>query len=301
LKYTNAIKEAMTGLTDSYFDQKEMKSLVHEYIVFHAKGKFPFGNLTLLHHNMFQGRCKEIVNIAAAVELLILAFDIFDDLEDNDNEQPPWMEHKEIALNMATGLLFCTVSILQTIPIKNKNVIIGKYCHYGLTAISGQHVDLTNEVNNEPDYFEMIRRKSGALTSLACVLGTAAAGVEKDIPLIEAYAVNIGIAAQIRNDLADIMNFDGKNDLINRKKTSATLYLLGHPNKEFDLIRAYYARQITKQELLAKNNVLYRLLQKSGVALYAKSLSVYYKNKIISVLDQLEVSKAYKAELIKFI
>ncbi|KYC92942.1 MULTISPECIES: polyprenyl synthetase family protein [Heyndrickxia] len=278
-----------------------MNEVASQYVEYHAKGHFPFGNLTFIHHDMFSGSCKEITTIAAAVELLVLSYDIFDDLEDKDNDEPPWMKDDEKALNIATGFIFAALSGIQSIKVCKRDEIIKKYCKHALIAINGQHVDLTNNVDNESNYIEIMKQKSGTLTALACILGVLAAGQDKDISLIEDYATNIGIAAQIRNDLKDVLRLDRKSDLINRKKTLATLYLLEHPDPMFNFIREYYQGILSKQELLSNRKFIESTLKESGVILYSNAMIKMYQNQAIEAVNQIKAEEKFKILLSSYI
>ncbi len=70
---------------------------------------------------------------------------------------------------------------------------------YILQSMQGQHDDLSNRPATEDECLDMIKRKSGALTALPCVLGAMLATGKFD-PAVEKYAYQLGIASQIEND-----------------------------------------------------------------------------------------------------
>jgi len=81
----DVIGQVMLQLVNDYFPVKELKNYMSEFIIFKMKGHFPFGQLVILHYQMLDGQSKDIFQAAAAVELMILSLDIFDDLQDQDN------------------------------------------------------------------------------------------------------------------------------------------------------------------------------------------------------------------------
>ncbi|MCB8818201.1 hypothetical protein [Desulfosporosinus shakirovi] len=76
---------------------------------------------------MFDGQSKDIFQAAAAVELMILSLDIFDDLQDQDNFSVPWHNiNPALAMNIATGLLvLSTKAIEQTSLEQDRKVMAG--------------------------------------------------------------------------------------------------------------------------------------------------------------------------------
>lgn len=72
-------------------------------------------------------------------------------------------------------------------------------------------------IKTESEYLEMVEKKSGALVSMACLVGAALADDKNNSPIIEKYAKNLGIAAQIDNDLCALFRWDEKNDIKTKK------------------------------------------------------------------------------------
>lgn len=87
------IGQVMLQLVNEYFPVKELKNYMSEFITFKMEGHFPFGQLVILHYQMFDGQSKDIFQAAAGVELMILSLDIFDDLQDQDNFTVPWQKN----------------------------------------------------------------------------------------------------------------------------------------------------------------------------------------------------------------
>ena len=202
----DVIGQVMLQLVNDYFPVKELKTDMSEFITFKMKGHFPFGQLVILHFQMFACQSKDILQAAAAVELMILSLDIFDDLQDQDNFSVPWHKiDQAIAMNIATGfLVLSTKAIEQTSFDRDRKVMASDYLNTCvLKAINGQHTDLMDLIESEEDYIQMVREKSGSLMASACLVGTALAS-EKHHDSVNKYAEHIGIIAQIKNDINDI-------------------------------------------------------------------------------------------------
>ena len=114
MKDWDVIGQAMLQLANDYFPVKGLKNHMSEFITFKMKGHFPFGQLVILHYQMFAGQSKDIFQAAAAVELMILSLDIFDDLQDQDNFSVPWAKiDQALAMNVAIGLLVLSTKALE--------------------------------------------------------------------------------------------------------------------------------------------------------------------------------------------
>lgn len=256
----------------------------------------PFGNLILLHHDMFQGKSKDILKVAAVMELLILSFDILDDLEDQDNPMTPW-SHWEmpLALNVATGLLYVSSMLIDCIDVP---LDIKKRCHnLILKSINGQHTNLLNSVKTEEEYIETTTQISGSLVALSCLLGTSLITGEY-FKLIEKYANYIGIIEQIKNDLQDIFSLN-KNDWFLKKHSLPIIYLLEH--RIPSIILDYYNNEITYEELSDCKELVKRVLFDSGAILYAQSILYKYKILAIQEIQLLPVKDEHKQLLLEFL
>ena len=67
--------------------------------------RFSFGKLCFWHYEAFSSSInQDIYKVAAAIELLILSFDIIDDLQDKDSDYI-WNKTPELSLNVALAML----------------------------------------------------------------------------------------------------------------------------------------------------------------------------------------------------
>ncbi|PIC64712.1 hypothetical protein CSV79_04950 [Sporosarcina sp. P13] len=115
------IRKSLYYMIKEQIKQHELKEQLVRYVDYQSNRGFPFGELLILHYNMFNGtKTEEIYSVAAAVEMLILSFDILDDFEDDDCKDKPWSMEPNVALNATTALLFLCISVIRNTRFKNK-------------------------------------------------------------------------------------------------------------------------------------------------------------------------------------
>ncbi|HVJ48361.1 polyprenyl synthetase family protein [Desulfitobacterium sp.] len=299
----DVIGHVMLQLVDDYFPVKELKNYLSEFVTFKMKGHFPFGQLAILHYQMFEGRSQDIFQAAAAVELMILSLDIFDDLQDQDDFSVPWNKiDQAISMNIATGfLVLSTKALEQTSFEQNRKVRANDYLNtLVLKAINGQHTDLRDLIESEEDYIQMVREKSGSLMAAACLVGTALAS-EKYHDRVNKYAEHIGIIAQIKNDIKDICRWDEKNDLINKKKTLLTLYLLKNQQPQYQFTRDYFSGKLKKEELIKNKAEIQALIGKSGALEYARVIMRLNQLQALELIDSMGMAQEWKEKLLHYV
>lgn len=295
------ISETLHAIIDEQIKQNTLKEQLLEFIDYQAKREFPFGQLLVLHYNIFNGtKTEEIYTVAAAVEMLILSFDMLDDFEDDDFKDKPWAKKPNAALNTTTALLFLSANVIRNTDFNNKDKGISILLDYALRSINGQHRDLLNNCINEADYIKMTIEKSGSLVALSCLLGSALA--IKDFPVeVEDYSQCIGLIGQFNNDLSDIKTWDGKNDLVNKKFSLPIIYLLNSKDEKLNFIRDYYNNKIEKNEILKQREFISEKFLSTGAIAYTEVIKKIYQNKAITALKKLDFEQKYVDLLCKYI
>ena len=92
--------------------------------------------------------------------------------------------------------------------------------------IGGQYIDLAyeNKAASAETLFTKDRLKTGALIEAACVLGCIAAGAgEETVAAARSFAVNLGLAFQIKDDLLEY-NDASNSDVQNGKATYVSAF-----------------------------------------------------------------------------
>lgn len=298
------IIEAMHMIKTDHIENKELQNIIAMCIDHQQEKGFPFGELTYLHYAMLNGpENGEIFRICAAVELLILCFDILDDFEDQDcvSLDKPWLSQESLGLNAATALMFLSVSVIRNSSLSAKEDAVSFVLKFAVEAINGQHVDLLNQCRSEQDYIEMTLKKSGALVSLACLIGAVLA--QEDYPKeIEVYSRYIGVIAQLANDLEDMKDLEGKNDLMSRKYTLPTMFLLNQEESDEGarLIKDYFHNKVGRSELLAHKTIVTQKIIESGALVYTEVMKRTFQKKALAEVQKLPIAKKYYDQLIKY-
>ncbi|WP_107948791.1 polyprenyl synthetase family protein [Lysinibacillus parviboronicapiens] len=256
---------------------------------------YTFGKLCILHYEAFTDCLNEdIYKVAAAIELLILSYDIIDDLQDKDADYS-WSNTPELSLNIAIAMLVMASKNIRETSFRHRGLAVETLEKYALLSINGQQLDLLNGCCEEQSYLQMIEQKSGSLTGMSCLIGEALAkGIVST--QVEEYGKYIGIIQQIKNDIQSLKTWGRKNDLLNKKYSLPIIYLLSKENNVSKSVRNYYNGDIVT---ILDNNAIEKELTAGGAIRYAMSIKNIYKHKALYDLESVALSNASKEYLKK--
>lgn len=196
-----------------------------------AGGKRLRPQLAMMAAAAFGGREEDALPYGAAIECIHTYSLIHDDLpcmDDDDLRRGRPTCHKQFdeatAVLAGDGLLTLAFSIAANAPLSCEQnlaavrVLSESAGAYGM--VEGQVLDMTIKGADVEKILEMYRYKTGALLRAAVSLGVIAAGGKGDE--LDAYAVNLGVAFQLEDDILDIcgnteklgkpINSDTKNE-----------------------------------------------------------------------------------------
>lgn len=195
-------------------------------------GRAKWPHFVLQMSRLLGGASEPSVIAAAAVELMVAAADVADDIVDAEWDSA--LANQGRALNASFALLLlaqrCAARLHEHVGPGCAGKIQKMLIDGGLAACTGQDLDLLFEQSatvDEEQAHEMTRRKSGSIVALACQVGAALATDDPDVlAAASAFGSNLGTAAQLLNDLAGIdpMHFQPGTDLQRRKKTLPIAY-----------------------------------------------------------------------------
>jgi competence protein ComQ len=294
------IVEEMKRIVDEHFQAEDLKALLHEFLMEKVKEKSIWAKITQYCHLMLGGSSPHIQRIAALTELLILALDIIDDLQDRDNFTKPWMKcPQENTLNAIIAFIFASFSELGKLsdgdrraPVPLSSEISRLIVH----SINGQHKDLNQKIVTEEDYIAAVQEKSGSLLRFACYMGYSC--IEdcdpKTIEVVDDLAGLIGVIAQIDNDVKDVQRYDVKNDLLQKKRTLPILYLLHHSEEDFPIFKQFYDGVVTEREFLEKKMECLQYIVDSGCIEYSRIIQTLYVNRAEQLLASLPTVLPWK-------
>lgn len=288
---TFRIKEKMKEIVSQKIKNQDLERYLQNFI--ESKDTFEFAELALHHYLAFNGQDQKAIEwLAAGIELLILSFDIYDDLEDKDNGNAVWMKiDSSIALNAVTALY--TLSIQVMCQASHEPKFSQEILNFALQSIQGQHDDIVNAPQTEEACLEMIKNKSGALTALPCVMGVMLA-TGKYHPIVASYSYELGIIAQIENDYQGLFYLN--NDFVQKKNTLAYLYLNKRFNEASEEILHWYKNINLFLSLNPK--FIKQKLTEAGVMQYLLVMKHLSLQKFKKQIIQLELDESKKQKLI---
>ena len=282
---------------DSIQDPKLRKDVSTFYREKFKEGCSFFAESFQLHVNAFTEDAPPDMEVfTASLEGLMLALDIIDDIQDHDNEESVWAT-KGVAISLNVAISLMTVTSLKL----SKHSVHPEMSHivleYLSQSIEGQHQDLYGNYENVAQYLQLVKMKSGSLVALTNRLGAMLAGF-KESHLVEDYSYDLGIAAQIENDIKDVFKFEEKSDWKLKKKTLPILYLLNPAIVEGETVRDYFAGKLAFMELQNQKQKLTDTIKQSGALNYAVAQKILYEQRARNKIENLPIAKQ-KIELLK--
>ena len=165
------------------------------------------------------GEWKHATAFAAAVEMIHTYSLIHDDLPCMDNDdyrRGRLTNHKvygeAIAVLAGDALLTAAFNTLSNAPMDAETRIraidILSQCAGELGMVGGQVLDMDSENRQctELEVLDIQTRKTGALIRAACVIGVlAGSGTEAQVSAASDFAIHLGLAFQIRDDMLDVI------------------------------------------------------------------------------------------------
>lgn len=274
------------------------------------KGRFAFAQLTLAICDSVGGVLEVALKGAIAMELYALAADILDDIQDQDNHDLPWRKVPSAqAINLATCILVLSYTALSRLlehsQFENVSNVLNPM---GLQACDGQFQEFTNDSKESitlEEYFSTIMKKSGGLTAGACKIGAILGGTHQTfINQLEHFGMNLGVMNQIKNDFADFLNIDTKNDFARGRKTLPFVYLLNVLDEEdVETFKALSSMANKGLDMfgLQERDQLSKIVMNEGTTHYCCVMYELYKQRAIAALDNIPFINNRKEKLMKFV
>ncbi|MEV5030528.1 polyprenyl synthetase family protein [Paenibacillus sp. LPE1-1-1.1] len=297
------IGQQMQKQVQRFFTAEPLLRFAEAFIEDKLAESLRFGQLTVLHYRMFGGKGEDPCKAAAAVELFILASDILDDLQDQDAPHKPWMQTPlPAALHVATALLTLSQQAMlqSTTNAEIRLALLDMMNAQLIRSANGQMLDIMNEMNDEQAYLEVIKQKSAALLQFACMTGVMLAG-QPWHPVVAEYSLEIGLAAQIQNDLRDLLRWDDKSDFLQKKRTLLTLYLIEGDAEEDVWIREYFEGRRSTEEIAQNHEIFLETCERTGTILYGSVMSRMHYNRFEELLDTIQEISPWKTTFLHII
>ncbi|MBS3678764.1 polyprenyl synthetase family protein [Ornithinibacillus massiliensis] len=290
------------SFVDKGFMEDSIKNNTKDYIEYKFNQSIEFAKITAIHFDIFRDQKINIHKVKAMtiIELIILISDIMDDMQDEDTRQDaPWSKvDNAFNFNIIVGILLICLKEMNGIGnFTDKSLITQRANKLLLQSISGQQIDLKNELSTEMDYFYMCYLKSGSLIALACLLGAGSVNKQLSKKIIE-YANYLGVIFQLRNDVNDMKNGFEKNDLLYRKRTLPILFYLNTEDEAYTRIQNYYS---SKNSSNLDVSTIHQDLMIEDALIYCWITEKIFIRKYERVISQLNITKKQKTSLLSII
>lgn len=228
---------------------------------------------------------QQALPVAAAWRAAMIAAKLLDDVEDGDVARLSADRHSPaVVINSATGLLAVANLALARLPAAVCAEIQQEFQQTILRTASGQHADLCqHHLLDLEAYLELLGAKSGACFAFAAGAGVRCGSADR--ALIDRYAqfgYNIGIMAQVANDLAGFRLHGTRGDLANGQRSLAVRYGLAVASPA-ERMRLELLLDHVRQDVGAERQARH-LLVALGAELYLHSEIARYRQRVQSIL-----------------
>lgn len=195
----------------------------------------------------------EHIGLGAVVEMVHMATLVHDDvLDDADirrrGQTVNALRGNEAAVILGDYLLASAYHLCSSVESRQAALAVGDTA---MTMASGELLQLHHREDlslDEPTYYEIVDRKTGALIGLSCSLGAAASGADDATVLaLKRFGRDMGIAFQIKDDLLDLTGEEaivGKSVRRDLAKGKLTLPLIHAFNEASPEIRGRLLRDV---------------------------------------------------------
>ncbi len=247
------------------------------------------GSVTPAHHTL-----------AAVVELVHMATLVYDDVLDEADmrRRRPTVNaltNNEAAVMLGDYLISHAFHLCSSLDSQYASRLIGSTTN---TVCEGELMQIHHRGSHDlcaADYFEIIRRKTAALTGAACTLGAKYAAADaRTVVALGSFGVQAGMAFQIVDDVLDLVGAEDRvgktlgRDLELGKLTLPLIHYLGH----VDSVRRGALLDMLRQTTDRSRAEIADLLRESGSMAYALSIAEDYVRKALAELTGLPETPA---------
>ena len=275
--------------------------------IFNESRRKPWPILPLLSYEAICGNYEKAIPVALAIQFLMVAGDIFDDVEDADNNDSVASRYgPAIATNIATLLIILAEKSLVRVKLRGVEdsltlTLINDVNSSFSSACAGQHLDLllgSSIYLDENNYLRLIELKSASQVRCACRVGAMLATQNQYlIDLFAQFGLNLGMASQICNDISGISS---GHDIIKQKVTLPVIFGLANLDSgSAKLLKESYDKSVNIQNV--DPTLIKELLFRSGAVHYTTLKMECYIQTAKDILDRAAKFGVITEELERFI
>ncbi len=286
-----ALLSPLSDATGLYALAKEPLTNARRGLASEAAHDRPWALLPLLVCEAISGQYECALPAAAAVQLLMTAGDVFDDIEDADSLESLSARYgTAVATNVATTLLILAekaITRLEGRGVADRVIvrIMDTVSSYFTRACAGQHMDLSptpEMTTSEELYLRVTGMKSASQIECACHIGALLAIANEE--LLDTFTIfghNLGMAAQITNDIQGVIE---GSDILAHNITLPVVYALAQSDGEVrhQLEFAFDKRCECTLDPKPISDLLFHL----GAVHYATVWLEYYRQRALDALSR---------------
>lgn len=269
--------------------------------------------LLMLAYNLYAEDIERAVMPAMAVEIFHNFTLLHDDIMDNaavrrGRPSVPAKWGNNVAILSGDAMLILAYNYLQRTDSERLPKVFEWFNKMAAEVCEGQQFDMDFETQQKVsvvDYMRMIELKTAALLAGSAIIGAILAGApEEDATRLYDFALEVGLAFQLQDDLLDSYGDErlGKKiggDILEGKKTILMIEAFSRADEEQrEVLRATHLRDdLSDAEKISTIKALYDSL---GVPERVEQQIAQRFQRALSILDNLSVSNDRTVELRKY-
>ena len=273
--------EKLLNQVENYLAQMEMPAepeLLYTPITYSMAGggKRLRPVLLMLSYGLFADDYQRALPAAAAVEVFHNFTLLHDDIMDNAllrRGKPSVFAKwgKNVAILSGDAMMIAAYQLLGRTQTADLQPILSVFSQTAIEVCEGQQYDMDFETKQKVsvvEYMHMIELKTSVLLAGAAVIGAMLAGAsEEDCKALRRFAIELGLAFQLQDDLLDSYGDErlGKaigGDILEGKKTYLMITAMSHANEEQRAVLrdTHLDKMLSDEEKIARVKAVYDAL-----------------------------------------
>ena len=269
--------------------------------------------LLMLTYNLYADDIDRALMPAMAVEIFHNFTLLHDDIMDNaavrrgrPSVHAKWGEN--VAILSGDAMLILAYNYLQRTASEQLPKIFEWFNKMAAEVCEGQQFDMDFETQQKVsvvDYMRMIELKTAALLAGSAIIGAILAGAsESDCKHLYNFALEVGLAFQLQDDLLDSYGDErlGKKiggDILEGKKTILMVEAFSRANEEQrEVLRSTHLREDLSDA--EKISIIKALYDELGIPARVEQQIAHKFQRALSILDSLDVPQERTIELRRY-
>ncbi|MEE0916547.1 MAG: polyprenyl synthetase family protein [Alistipes sp.] len=261
--------------------------------------------LAMLAYNIYADDIQRVLPAAVAIEVFHNFTLLHDDIMDNaavrrgrESVFAKWGSN--VAILSGDVMMIEAYRHLQGVEAKYLPSVFERFNAMAAQVCEGQQYDMDFEIQPKvavAEYMNMIELKTAALLAGSVVIGATLAGAdEEDLHKLNKFAIEVGLAFQLQDDLLDSYGDEqlGKKiggDILEGKKTYLMIISLSHATEEQrEVLRSTHLRtDITDEQKIAAVKEIYDAVGARQMTEQQISVRI---SRALAILDTLSVPQS---------